>query len=125
MLYASQDNQLETLHIPRNLTQLPSGSYVLEVRSNVNRTHSTPADGGAFNADFNFDFSTGAVFIDMPLYHRATFSWPETPQAGEYSYWLKKGGVIVASGLLMVTKGHNTEEYDNSVEYEQYEETNE
>lgn len=125
MLYTPQDSLRNTVLIPRNLTELPSGGYTLTVRSNVNRTYSNPADGGEFNADFNFDFTTGAVFVDMPLYHRATFSWPETPQAGEYSYWLKKGGVIVASGLLMVTKGHNTDGYDNSVEYEQYTETDE
>lgn len=121
MLYASQDSISCTLLIPRNITELPSGGYVLEVRNNVNRTTSNPADGGAFNNDFNFDFSTGSVFVDMPLYHRATFSWPITPQAGEYSYWLKKGGVIVASGLLMVTAAHDVDEYNKVAEYEQYE----
>lgn len=120
MLYTPANSIRNEVMIPRVITVLPSGGYTLHLRNNANRTMAS-ASKSDFNYDFSFDFSLGLGVEDMPLYHRVTFWWPSTPQSGEYTYWLTKGDVVVAMGLLMITAGREVEEYDNSMTYEQYE----
>ena len=121
MLYAQQDSLRVEVKIPRNLTKLPEGDYVLMLRNNVGRSHTEDADIGDFGADFAISFDTeGAEFYDTELYHHIAWIWPSTPTAGEYSYKLTKGDTVVASGLLMVVKGRNVDEYEKEQIYEQF-----
>lgn len=121
MLYAQQDSLRVEVKIPRNLTKLPEGDYVLLLRNNTNRSHTEVADIGDFGADFAISFETeGADFRDTELFHHIAWWWPSTPTAGEYSYRLTKGDTVVASGLLMVVKGRNVDEYENVKIYEQF-----
>lgn len=121
MLYTPANSIRNEVMIPRVITVLPSGGYTLHLRNNANRTMAS-ASRSDFNYDFSFDFSLGLVVEDMPLYHRVIFWWPSTPQSGEYTYWLMKGDVVVAVGLLVVAAGREVAEWeDNSLTYEQYE----
>lgn len=121
MLYAEQDSLRVEVKIPRNLTKLPEGDYVLMLRNNVGRSHTEVADIGDFGADFAVSFDTeGAEFYDTEMYHHIAWFWPSTPTAGEYSYQLTKGDTVVASGLLMVVKGRNVDEYEKEQIYEQF-----
>lgn len=120
MLYLFKDSLRNEVMIPRVLSVLPSGDYSLNFRNNANREMSSAAKAD-FNYDFSLDFSQGLAVEDSALYHRATFSWPSTPQSGEYTYWLTKGDVVVAMGLLIITASRKVEEYDNLMTYEQYE----
>lgn len=121
MLYTHANSIRNEVMIPRVITVLPSGGYSLNFRNNASRDMSS-AGKADFNYDFSLDFSQGLAVEDSALYHRATFSWPSTPQSGEYTYWLMKGDVVVAVGLLVVAAGREVAEWeDNSLTYEQYE----
>lgn len=121
MIYATTIG-LQSAEIGRNVTQLPDGDYVFSLRNNVGRNDIDFGSAGEFNADFSFDFAvdSGNTVIDSLLYHTVEWSWPIVPSVGEYQYWLTKGGVVVATGLLMVTEAHEVEMYNRELQYGQY-----
>lgn len=85
----------------------PSGTMKLTLRNTVNQTE--PVD---------------ATVIDIAvsrLYYFVAITVPEGMQQGEYEYTLYAGGVIAATGIAVLREEVAPVEYDNPIEYEQYE----
>lgn len=55
------------------------------------------------------------------LYYVVRVALPEDMPAGEYEYTARIGDTVVSTGLAIVAlTGADTDEYKNSIEYEQY-----
>lgn len=58
------------------------------------------------------------------LYYRMEIALPEGLPVGEYEYKLTADGSVLSSGLMWVGELSGSDEYQNTITYEQYE-TNE
>ena len=106
MVYLINHPVAQAVLLPKPFTA-PAGDMKLTLRNTVNQTE--PVD---------------AAVIDLAvsrLYYYVAITLPEGMQQGEYEYTLYAGGVIAATGIAVLREEVAPVEYDNPIEYEQYE----
>ena len=105
MLYIAKYGA-HTLNIPRNVAELPEGSYKLILRSCVNRTEHN---------------ATISRVTESMLLLLVSATIPNVGE-GEFEYELRKGNATIGEGLLIIGNyDAATKAYDPEITYKQYE----
>lgn len=106
MVYLINRPGPQAVMIPKPFTA-PLGTMKLTLRNTVNQTE--PVD---------------ATVIDIAvsrLYYFVAITVPEGMQQGEYEYTLYSAGAVAATGIAVLRDAVAPVEYDNPIQYEQYE----
>lgn len=106
MIYLNNDSSSQVRFIPRTIRDAV-GALSLSVVSTMDK-------GNAIE----LPFVVVKIFSD---YIKMNISLPEGMTEGEYEYALLADSTIVSQGLLVIGDFSSPTEYNNVIEYEQYE----
>lgn len=108
MIYLANTTDAQVAYVPRDV-EIPTGATLtFTMKSTV-----------------DLDTVLTALVIDTQMhriYYNVALSLPEGTTPGEYQYELKADGETISTGLLVVRdNGADVTEYNNEIQYEQYE----
>ena len=106
MIYIINSNSPQVVYVPASQDKV-LGTLTFTLRSTVNRQTSLTV--------------SVAQQGQSDLYYKFTLTLSEKLQDGEYEYELKKNTTLLESGLAAVGVPTFETEYNNAIQYEQYE----
>lgn len=106
MLYLQNTQEAQVLLVPRN-GSIPSGDLTFKAKSTI---------------DLTLEMDLQVVNLDVSaLYLHLAVIVPDGCPVGEYEYSVQVGSQILSTGLLVVGELNKPEEYNKTIQYEQYE----
>lgn len=105
MIYLKRSADAQYICIPK--TRNASGELMLTLRNKINN---------------NAFFFTSVDSNSSWLYHMVMILLSDNMPNGEYEYTLVDNKGLLSSGIMVVGDQENIVEYNNTIEYEQYEE---
>lgn len=106
MLYLQNIQEAQFLLVPRN-GEIPEGDLTFKAKSTI---------------DLTLEMDLQVVNLDVSaLYLHLAVIVPEGCPVGEYEYSVQVGDQILSTGLLVVGEQNKPEEYNKTIQYEQYE----
>lgn len=106
MLYLQNTQEAQFLLVPRN-GEIPEGDLTFKAKSTI---------------DLTLEIDLQVVNLDVSaLYLHLAVIVPEGCPYGEYEYSVQVGTQTLSTGLLVVGELAKPEEYEKTIEYEQYE----
>lgn len=104
MIYLKNTTERQTLYIPR-MRMMSGGDLFLKAKSRME------------SQELSFPCEDDMTSI---LYHKIAVTLPDGIADGEYDYILDNGLGESVCGLLVIGELDKPFEYDNTIEYEQY-----
>lgn len=104
MIYLVNTTEAQEVQIPNNGAEVSGGLHMM-IKSTIDKTERM------------MDVADLAL---SSLYHSIAVSLPSRTASGEYEYALADDDKVLATGLLVVGYEANVDEYNKTIEYEQY-----
>ena len=108
MIYLINTTDIQTLFIPLNGADVPE-TPTLELRNTTDHQRES------------VELSVHPATSDYHnTYLIANINLPDGLADGEFEYSLMSEGLVLSNGLLMIGEAKETEQFDKSIQYEQY-----
>ena len=106
MLYLQNTQEAQELYVPKNGI-VPPGEIIFKAKSTIDLD--IPIDVEVV------DLNISTIFMLLSV------TLPDSLVVGEYEYSVQVGDQTISSGLLVIGEFAKPDQYDKTIQYEQYE----